>query len=110
MSNDSVAQVSIAALQICDFRESGFKVSGSGSSRRSKSVVLPEHVSIEEMNFLDGSLRDEIEDVRTSAAEADNGYPVEFELLRRSTNAGAARSCIHVVEYRIFSVRVRPND
>ena len=81
----------------------GFKLFQRGRARCPKRIVVVEGVAVKKMDFLDWCLGEKIEHIGACAAEPDDGYLWDLQLLRNLADAGTAGVGIEVLERRLSS-------
>jgi hypothetical protein len=96
--DDAVAHLREDAVEVVDLRSLLFEIVGRGRTRGPEGIVLKERIAVEEVDFRDRGLRDQVEDVAARAAEPDDRDLAELQLLRRQGDAGPARGRVDVSE------------
>jgi hypothetical protein len=89
MRNDSAVHAGIDCLVIVDLLRHTAQFIERGRSRRTKGVVLQKFVPIDETDFARQRLGDQIQDIRSSAAETDDHELLAYEALRQGAHARA---------------------
>src|SRR5690349_7841303 len=95
MRHDAPVQDVVLAEEVVDLRRLLNQLGQSGGSGSTKRVVRVQDVVIVEMDLTDRRLSDLVKDVRASAAEPDDGDPVQSELSGDSAQTGPA--CCRIV-------------
>ena len=100
--HDVAVHPAVDALQIIDLLRRLSQFLQARRARRAKRVVGQELVAVEEPDFADRRLGDEVEDVAAGAAAADDGDPLIDEPLGQDADPDPVGGGLDIVEDAVF--------
>src|SRR6266852_3842914 len=104
MGNYSAVHLGIDSPEVVDLIRRIPQLIDSGSTGSAKGVVLQEFVGIEQVDLPDRCLRHQIEHVRASPPETDDGSPLICQPLGKGADADSVRGRLQVVEDTVLLV------
>lgn len=105
VGDDSASKRVVLVLEVVDLLRRSIEFVQRRRSGRAKRVMRVEQIAVVEVDLTNGRLRDEVEDVGTRPAEADDDDLRKLELICDGADAGAARSRVQVPKNGTFLVR-----